>query len=375
MVTRMSRFCGLSTPLSVICILATSVSCNKPISPNVAATVNGRAITYSDLDRAIAAQFPATAPTKNADQTTGVRLEALRALIDNEIMLQRAEKEGLLASDADVDAKFNELKTPYTTEEFQKVLQQRKMSVADLKAQIRREVSVQKLFNKEIGSHISISDGDVAAFYNANKATLNLPENKLRLAQILVTPTPNPNSNNLKNDKAQNDQQARNKIQMLQLRIRQGEDFGSLAQAYSEDQFAANGGDVGFLPESALDKANPDLRKNILDMTPGQVSPVIHTPEGYRIIKLISKEPAGQRRLETAASARHPPAAPAPPRRRHRPKCHRSVRNCPKTAGEPTPLPTAHWQAAVGNKATSASSQNVPSTIRRSVPMTAPRIP
>ena len=292
----MSRRCGLSIAF-IIVILAFSASCNKPVSPNVAATVNGRPITYAELDRAIASQFANAPLNANSDQATGVRLEALRALIDNEIMLQRAEKEGLLASDADVDAKFNELKTPYTKEEFQKLLQQRKMSVADLRAQIRRELSVQKLFNKEIGSHISISDADVTAFYNANKSTFNLPENKLRLAQILVTPAPNSNISNLKNDKAQNDLQARNKIQMLELRLRQGEDFGSLAQAYSEDQFAANGGDVGFLPESALDKANPELRKNILDMTPGQVSPVIHTPEGYRIIKLISKEPAGQRQL------------------------------------------------------------------------------
>jgi len=292
----MSRRCGLSIAF-IIVILAFSASCNKPVSPNVAATVNGRPITYAELDRAIASQFANAPLNANSDQATGVRLEALRALIDNEIMLQRAEKEGLLASDADVDAKFNELKTPYTKEEFQKLLQQRKMSVADLRAQIRRELSVQKLFNKEIGSHISISDADVTAFYDANKASFNLPENKLRLAQILVTPAPNSNISNLKNDKAQNDLQARNKIQMLELRLRQGEDFGSLAQAYSEDQFAANGGDVGFLPESALDKANPELRKNILDMTPGQVSPVIHTPEGYRIIKLISKEPAGQRQL------------------------------------------------------------------------------
>ena len=42
---------------------------------------------------------------------------------------------------------------------------------------------------------------------------------------------------------------------------------------------------------------NPELRKIILGMTPGQVSPVIHTPEGYRIITLISREPAGQRQL------------------------------------------------------------------------------
>lgn len=271
--------------------------CNKPVSPDVAATVNGRPVTYSALDRAMAAQFPNTPMKPGSDQTTGVRLEALRTLIDNEIFMQRAEKEGLLASDADVEAKFTELKAPYTQEEFQKLLQQRKMSVADLKAQLRRELSVQKLFNKEIGSHITITDNEITAFYNGNKASFNLPENKVRLAQILVTPTPEASVNNLKNDKAQNDQQAQSKIKMLELRIRQGEDFGTLAQNYSEDQFAANGGDIGFVPESALAQANPELRKLILQMTPGQVSPVIHTPEGYRIIKLISKEPAGQREL------------------------------------------------------------------------------
>ena len=274
------------------------VSCNKPVSSNVAATVNGRPISYTYLDRTIAAQFPNAQLKRNDDQTTQLRLETLRALIDQEIMLQRAEKAGLLASDGDVDAKFNELKAPYTQEEFHKLLAQKQMSPQEFKAQIRRELSVQKLFNKEIGSHISISDAEVTAFYNANKPSFNLAENQVRLAQILVTPTPDANVHNLKNDKAQNDDQARNKIQNILLRIRQGEDFGSLAQSYSEDaNSASNGGDLGFVPESALDKANPDLRKTILDMTPGQVSPVIHTPEGYRIIKLISKEPAGQRQL------------------------------------------------------------------------------
>ena len=279
-------------------LLVIVAACNKPVSPAVAATVNGRPITYAELDRTIAAQFPNAPMKTNADQTASMRLDVLRALIDNEIMLQRAEKEGLLASDADVEAKFNEVKALNTQEQFQNLLQQRKMSVADLKAQIRRELSVNKLFNKEIGSHISIADADVTAFYNTNKASFNLAENKIRLAQILVTSTADPNVTNLKNDKAQNDQQARNKIQMIDLRVRQGEDFGTLAQSYSEDATSApNGGDLGFVPESALDKANPELRKIILDMTPGQVSPVIHTPEGYRIIKLISREPAGQRQL------------------------------------------------------------------------------
>ena len=272
-------------------------ACSHPVSQGVAATVNGRSITYSQLDHAIAAQVASAPMKQNSDQLTQLRLEALRALIDNEILMQRAEKQGLLASDADVDGKMSELKSPYTEEQFQKLLEQRHMNVPELKAQIRRELTVQKLINKEIGSHISISDADVATFYNTNKASFNLPENKVRLAQILVTSNPDPNVNNLKNDKAQNDAQAKKKIQLLDMRVRQGEDFAQLAQSYSEDQFAPNGGDVGFVPESALDKANPELRKIILDMTPGQVSPVIHTSEGYRIIKLISKEPAGQRQL------------------------------------------------------------------------------
>ena len=50
-----------------------------------------------------------------------------------------------------------------------------------------------------------------------------------------------------------------------------------------------------------------------------------------------------------------------PPRRYRRPGCHRSVRNCPKTVGEPTPLLMTHWQAAA-----SASSQNPPSVRRNS---------
>jgi len=274
------------------------VGCNKPISKDVAATVNGRPVTYTELDHTIAAQFQNTPAKNNADAAMQIKLEVLRTLIDNQIMLQRAEKAGLLASDADVDARFNELKVGYTQEQFKKLLEERQMTEAEFKAQIRREISVQKLFNKEIGSHISISDADVTAFYNANKSTFNLAENKVHLAQILVVPSPDAAVSNLKNDKAQNDAQARSKIQGLELRLRQGEDFATLAQNYSEDPNSApNGGDFGFIPESQLDKANPELRKLILGMTPGQISPIIHTPEGYRIIKLISKEPAGQRQL------------------------------------------------------------------------------
>ena len=273
-------------------------SCKHAVPDNVAATVNGHNITYSELDKQFQAQFSSSTERSSDDQMMIQKLEVLRTLIDNEIMLQRAEKLGLMATDADVESKFAELKTPYTQEEFQKQLAARKMSVDDMKAQLKRDLSVTKLFNKEITSHISISDKDITDFYNSNKASFNFPEPQTHLAQIVVTSTPDSNVRNLRNDKAQNDDQARKKIDMLAARMHQGEDFGTLAQNFSEDsQSAPNGGDLGFVPDSAFDRANPEIKKAIQAASPGQVTPVVKTPEGYRIFKIYSKEPAGQRQL------------------------------------------------------------------------------
>ena len=72
----------------------------------------------------------------------------------------------------DVETKLNELKAPYTQEELQKQLQSKKLTLDDLKQQLRRDLSIQKLFNKEITSHISISDAEeVMAFRAASAAS------------------------------------------------------------------------------------------------------------------------------------------------------------------------------------------------------------
>jgi len=260
--------------------------------------VNNRAITYEELDKNFQSRFEPGADRSSEDQVMIQKLEILRGLIDNEIMLQRAEKLGLLAVDADVETKLNELKAPYTQEEFQKQLKTKKLTLDDLKQQLRRDLSIQKLFNKEITSHISISDADVANFYNANKSSFNLVEPQVHMAQILVSSFPDPNVRNLKNDKAQTDDEARKKILMIEQRLKQGEDFAMLAQSYSEDpNTAANGGDLGFVQQSALDKVQPELRKMVMGLQPGQISGVIHTQSGYSILKVFSKEPSGQREL------------------------------------------------------------------------------
>jgi peptidyl-prolyl cis-trans isomerase SurA len=273
-------------------------ACSTTVPAGVAATVNGRPIYYTEIDSNYKSQFPAQGEGENEDQVQLRRIEILGSLIDNEIMFQRAEKASLVATDADVTARLTEMKAPYTTEEFDKQLKEWGLTLDQLKERIRKDESVKKLFNKEISSKINISDSDVSNFYNANRGSFNLPEPQVHMAQILVTPHVDPNARNLKNDKAKNDAEARQKIQALEARLKQGEDFATLAQNYSEDpQSTPNGGDLGFIAESALDKSSPELKRLVLSMRPGSVSPIIPTQDGYRILKVISREPEGQREL------------------------------------------------------------------------------
>jgi len=272
--------------------------CKNSPPANVAATVNGRAITFADLDKTYKSQYTATTENANDDLTSIQKLEVLRSLIDNEIMQQRAEKGGLMATDADVDTKLNELRAPYTKEKFDEQLKARGMTVEELKVQLRKDLSVQKLFNKEITSKINITDSDVSSFYAANRNSFNLAEPQIHLMQIVVTPSADPNAKNLKGDKAKTDEEAQKKIQAIEARLKQGQDFAMLAQNYSEDpNTAANGGDLGFVPESALEKTGPELYKMILSLQPAQLSRILRTADGYRILKMISREPAGQREL------------------------------------------------------------------------------
>jgi len=283
----MNRRFGLVSAAAALAVVA-STGCKSSPPANVAATVNGRAITYPELDKVYKSQYTATTENVNDDLTYTQKLEVLRSLIDNEMM----------ATDADVETKLNELRTPYTKEQFDQQLKARNMTVDELKVQLRKDLSVQKLLNKEITSKINITDADVSSFYTANRKEFNLAEARIHLMQIVVTPVADPNARNLKGDKAKNDDEARKKIQALEARLKQGQDFAMLAQNYSEDpNTAANGGDLGYVPESALGKTGPELSKLILNLQPGQLSPILKTDDGYRIIKMVSRETAGQREL------------------------------------------------------------------------------
>ncbi len=145
---------------------------------------------------------------------------------------------------------------------------------------------------------IVITDQDVSDFYNQNRAQFNVAETQYRIAQIVVTPHKDPEVRNRKNDDATTDDEARRKIAALMQQVSSGADFNQVAMDYSEDPAtASSGGDLGFVPESALNQSDPALKSAVIALKIGQVSKVINLRDGYHILKLISKEIPGQREL------------------------------------------------------------------------------
>ncbi|WP_158785571.1 SurA N-terminal domain-containing protein [Granulicella sp. L46] len=281
--------------------------CHKGPQQGVVATVNGHPIFQTDVDKAYTNQL-ATNPQQQVptpDQADSLRLNIIHAQILEAILDQRAAKQGLTATDAEVEAKLAEMKAPYTEEQFQAKLKTANLTLDELKREIRRNLTQEKLLNKEINSRITVTDLDVRNYYDAHKADFNLIEPAYHLAQIIVTDQGNAQSGNLQNNKATSAEDARKKIQAIKTRIDSGEDFGELAANFSEDTGNnQNGGDMGFLPESQL-KSLPVVYAAITKLNAGQttdiipkVDPTTHKPVAYAIFKLISKDAAGQRQYD-----------------------------------------------------------------------------
>lgn len=301
--TRRNVTCSIA--LSALCLVPMIVGCNRTHAPDVMAAVNGKKILRGDVERYYRNQLGDSQQEPPAEQANIARLTILRQLIDDEIRMQRAAKLNLTATDEEVDAKLNEIKSPYTQEEFDKRLKAKNLTVDDLKRDLRRQLTGDKLDNKEIISKINIADSDISSYYNAHKAEFNLIEPQYHLAQIVVTSVPAPQAGNLQNNKATNDTEARQKIEALRNRLTNGEDFGNVAMNFSEQPGTANnGGDLGFISETNL-HSDPDVYNSVSKLKNGEITGILPLRDdrdpkkvvGYAIYKLISREQAGQREL------------------------------------------------------------------------------
>jgi len=288
---------SISALIAALLVLASCGSASKA-SADVVARVNGKGITTAQLEKQFQNRLNGAEQPPSAEEAQDLKLQVLNQLINDQILLEMASAAGLSATDAEVDVKFNEFKNQYTEEKFKDLLKEQKMTIDDIRNELRKSITIDKLVNKEITSKISVTDAEIKNFYEKNKESFNLPES-YHIAHILVTPVADPDLRNGKNDDAKSPDEAKQKAARLLKEVQGGRDFVTVAKESSEDPSSGpNGGDLNFQPLQAIENIDPRLAQAVQKMRPGETFPqVIETRFGFHIVKLMEKDAGGQKDL------------------------------------------------------------------------------
>lgn len=252
----------------------------------IVAVVGERVILASELEFQIQMYEVQTKTALNIpDKRNEFRQELLEQMINDRLILIRAKEDTtIVISESDVDAaleeRLEELKSRFrSAAEFEAQVAAEGYTMRELKNKLRLDIHDQlhkdRLVNKLLRK-VSVSRADVEKFYIQYRDSLPNQPAMVKVAHLLLP---------VEATKELGDS-LRAKAEMIRQKILAGESFEVLAQQYSEDPSAEAGGDLGTFRRGDL---VPEFEKAALALSPGEVSPVVHTPFGYHIIKLVAK--------------------------------------------------------------------------------------
>ena len=262
-------------------------------SPNTWAVVNGREITRDEVEKTYRRE--AAAQQRSDEEAAAAKLALINEIVVQEMLIGKARELKIEATDTEVDNAYAEAKKNITDDAFQKELATRNLTPADMRESLKRDMLANKVIEREVTSKITVTDDDIKAFYEANKASFNRPEDAVHIAQITVTPVRANQQINRSGNDAGSPQEAQAKAQMLMERLKAGAPFAELAADFSEDpESAQRGGDLGFVPLSSLRQVPAPLRDAVLSSQPGSVR-MVSIGGGHTIVLVVAKDTAGQK--------------------------------------------------------------------------------
>lgn len=259
--------------------------------PNeTAATVNGKAIKMEEVERAVKQQTNGQESKLSPLELAAARLQALQSLIEQEVMFQKAEKEGTVPTDDEVNAEFNKARTDsrLSAEEFDKKMKEIGETEATIRLAIKKRLAIQKLIDKITGKIEPPKDGEIEQFYNANKDAFK-NRRGAQLAAIVIDPR-----DLGEGDTTKNEVEALAKAREIGERLMRNPDFATVALEASEDpETRYKGGDWRYFTEEEMKQVFPQGFADFVmnKMQPGQIVPQVIPFEGrYLIIKLQRKQ-------------------------------------------------------------------------------------
>ena len=205
-----------------------------------------------------------------------LRKQLLDRMVLERLELQLAKQTGIHVSDADVDRAFETLarRNKLNVEDFRKAMTSNGIDLIAFRAQLRDQITIQQLLEREINNRISVSDSEVNNFLE-NRENLADMDVAYKLSHILIGIPESASPEAI--------QAAKKRAEDIDRQLKQGADFGQTAVSYSQGSDALKGGNLGWKKAGEL----PELFLNALkNMSPGDVSEILRGPNGYHILKL-----------------------------------------------------------------------------------------
>ena len=257
----------------------------KPVPeklPDVLARVNGEKVTRNDVEEFVHNLEGRAGGPVPPDQRDRVYRGVLDQIVGYKLLLQEVKTRKVVVTDADVDARIDQLKKQFPSEElFIKTLTDRKMTLDQIKGEARKDLSISRLIETEIAPKLAVKPEQVEAFYKNNPDQFTQPE-RVKASHILISVPETAD--------AAAKAQAKSKAQQILKEIKAGKDFAALAKQHSQDPgSAANGGDLGFFPKGQMVGPFNDVA---FSLKPGAISNLVETQFGYHIIRVDEKQPA-----------------------------------------------------------------------------------
>ena len=253
------------------------------LDPNIrkpTAVVNDSVITGTDVDQRVALIAIANGATLSKDEKDRLKLQVLRALIDETLEIQEAKVEEVTITPDQINQSYarvaqNLKKTPAQMGPF---LRENGSSDRSLKRQIEGELAWQRYLSRKISPTVNVGDAEVNAILERLKAQRGTEEYELHEIYLPV-------------ENAASQQQVFANVRQLIEQIQKGQvSFDNGARQFSKSSTAGNGGDLGWIKLSTL----PDtLAAAAQQMQVGQLAGPIDTPGGFSILYLADKRQIG----------------------------------------------------------------------------------
>lgn len=250
----------------------------KP-ADHIVAVVNDEVITQVELTdrlelvlRQLRQQGTSLPPRNELER------QMLERMIIDKLQLQRAREMGLHVDDAQLEQTLHRIATNnhMSIEQFRETLQRDGITFANFREEIRNEMTIARVREREVDNRIVVSEGEIDNFLNSQATGSGNQE--YDVSHILLRLPEGATPEQIQRTQAKADD--------IYRRLQAGEDFAQMAAAYSDAPDGLRGGSLGARP---LDRMPGIFAEAVVKLAPGQLAPILRSSNGFHIVKLLAK--------------------------------------------------------------------------------------